>query len=161
MNTIWIFFSVNVWICRPRPNIPSAPSRQSFMAPSPSPQGSHRDSGGGTSIFKYLPMQVATLHAIAINCATNIVQSSAPAVLSSIHRVYSRRPNTSVEIHTSVADTEITSRDRDSESSIVDTVSLCCIVMENRIVFPVIELVPLNGHYAWWKRKKGRYGARH
>lgn len=67
----------------------------------------------------YLPKQVATLQVMAMSWATNMVQSSAPAVRSSIHRVYSRRPKTTVDTPTSAAEIDITSPDRESDVSIV------------------------------------------
>lgn len=69
-------------------------------------------------------MQVATLAVMAMIWATNMVQSSAPALRSRTLRVYRRRKNTTDEIAVNVAVRAITSSDLDSNSLIDDMVAV-------------------------------------
>lgn len=71
------------------------------------------------------------LQATAINWASNMVQSSAPAVRSSTHRVYSRRPNTIVETVARVAERDMTSPDRGSAASVVDMILLTVAMIDS------------------------------
>lgn len=71
------------------------------------------------------------LQVTAINWASNMVQSSAPAVLSSTHRVYSRRPNTIVETVANVTERDMTSPDRGSAVSVIDMILLRVAMIES------------------------------